>query len=105
MRMVRHFTGSHFDLRDLADELTAADEGLAGSLFLDSVPARYTSGDLDEAVAVTGFHLGVAACQPYAQAPPQEAVADYVRREFADPAGGFCMPHDQDVLRIHRPRA
>jgi hypothetical protein len=105
MRMVRHLTGSGFDLKELADDLAAADETLADALFLDSVPARYTSDDLDEAVAVAGFHLGVAAYEPNAVAPPREAVADYVRREFADAAGGFTMAHEQDVLRIHRPRA
>ncbi|MEV5342509.1 methyltransferase domain-containing protein [Streptomyces sp. NPDC052676] len=103
MRMVRHLTGAHFDLRDLADDLAAADESLADALVLDSIPARYTSTDLDEAVAVAGFHLSVAAYQPDAEAPPREAVAEYVRRHFADPAGGFTMRHAQDVLRIRRP--
>lgn len=50
-----------------------------------------------------GGTLSVVAYQPDAEAPPQEAVAEYVRRHFADPAGGFTMQHAQDVLRIRRP--
>ncbi|MEV5428009.1 methyltransferase domain-containing protein [Streptomyces sp. NPDC052701] len=104
MRMVRHFTGNRFDLRELADELTTTGNVPARALALESVPARYTGTDLDEVVAVAAFHLNVPSPGPGGEPVSREAVADYVRRHFADRAGGFTMSHAQDVLRIHRPR-
>ncbi|WP_410539924.1 methyltransferase domain-containing protein [Streptomyces sp. KL2] len=103
MRMVRHFTGSRFDLRELVDELTAAPAHLVGDTSLDTVPARYRSGDLDETVAAAGFHLGVPSSGSAAAPPADEAVRDYVLHHFSDGSGGFEMSHEQDVLHIRRP--
>ncbi|MFG3015914.1 class I SAM-dependent methyltransferase [Streptomyces cinerochromogenes] len=100
MRMVRHFTGHRFDLRELADELTALPAGLVGGTGLDVVPACYRSRDLDEAVMVAGFHLSVPGGPPV----PREAVEAYVRRHFSDGDGGYAMRHDQHALRVERGR-
>ncbi|MEU4794280.1 methyltransferase domain-containing protein [Streptomyces sp. NPDC023327] len=59
MRMVEHFTGTRFDLRELADELRAQAAELVGGVRLETVTARYRTEDLDEAVAVADFHLSV----------------------------------------------
>ncbi|GAB2592980.1 hypothetical protein GCM10027168_27390 [Streptomyces capparidis] len=101
MRMVRHFTGVSFDLGGLADELAAGPAHLVGDLSLDTVPARYRTDDLEEFTAVAGFHVSV----PFhdASPPTREALRDYIRRHFADDAGGFTMTHEQDVLRVRRP--
>ncbi|MFH8371556.1 class I SAM-dependent methyltransferase [Streptomyces sp. NPDC018031] len=104
MRMVRHFTGSRFDLRELADELAAAGTGTAGAMTLETLPACYRSTDLDETVAVAAFLLSVPADLSRAPLPPHDAIESYVRRHFADPAGGFSIPHEQHVLRIRRTR-
>ncbi|MFF8103353.1 class I SAM-dependent methyltransferase [Streptomyces sp. NPDC016640] len=99
MRMVRHFTGLRFDLRELADELDALPPGLARGAAPNVVPARYRSRDVDETVAVACFHLSV----PGIPAPPREAVEAYVRRHFGDGEGGYTLRHDQHALRIERP--
>lgn len=100
MRMVRHFTGCRFDLAELARDLAGARTDLVGEVVMDGVPALYRSAGLEEAVDVALFHLSVPG--PRAPLPAREAVADYVRRHFADPPGGFAMVHDQDVLCLQR---
>jgi len=104
MRMVRHFTGNRFDLRELVEELTTAPPGLVGAVRLDTIPARYSSPDVEETVTVAGFHLSVPFGRPARKPPAREAVEDYVRRHFSDPGGGYTIRHDQDVLHIERPR-
>ncbi|MGW1597972.1 class I SAM-dependent methyltransferase [Streptomyces sp. NPDC002343] len=99
MRMVRHFTGHHYDVRELVGELAAFPPGLAGRTELDVVPARYRGRDLEETLAVAGFLLGV----PGAPSAPREAVEAYVRRHFGDDDGTYTFRHDQHVLRIERP--
>jgi SAM-dependent methyltransferase len=100
MRMVRHFTGRRFDLRELADELAALPTGPVGDTGLDVVPACYRSRDLDETVMVAGFHLSVPGGPPMARA----SVEAYVRRHFGDGDGGYAFRHDQHVLRVERGR-
>lgn len=99
MRMVHHFTGLRFDLRDLADELAALPSGLVGGIELDTVPARYRSGDLDETVTVAGFHLSL----PGGTSPARGAVEAYVQQHLRDGDGGYVLRHDQHVLRVKRP--
>ncbi|MDO0924019.1 class I SAM-dependent methyltransferase [Streptomyces sp. TG1A-8] len=99
MRMVRHFTGQRFDLKELAGELGTLPPGLVGEIGLDTMPARYRSRDLQETVTVAGFHLSVPGGAP---PPTRDAVAAYVRRHFSD-SGGYTLRHDQQVLRIERP--
>ncbi|MFF8611021.1 class I SAM-dependent methyltransferase [Streptomyces sp. NPDC015346] len=100
MRMVQHFTGVRFDLRELADELAALPPGLISGIELDTVPACYRSGDLNETVAVADFHLAV----PGAPTPRREAIEAYVRQHLRDGQGGYVMRHDQHVLRLQRAR-
>ncbi|MFF8812662.1 class I SAM-dependent methyltransferase [Streptomyces pactum] len=102
MRMVREFTGSRFDLAELADELTAAGSPAVGPVTLETLPARYHGTDLRETVEVAEFHLCVPTEPPGVPLPDPDEVERYVRRHFSDPAGGFTMTHDQDVLRIDR---
>ncbi|MFK4064994.1 class I SAM-dependent methyltransferase [Streptomyces sp. NPDC029674] len=105
MRMVRHFTGSSFDLRELADELATAPPDLVGDVRLDTVPARYRTQDLNEAVTVADFHLGVPSTGPGGGTPPsREALEEYVRAHFHDPDGGYTISNDQHALRVERPR-
>lgn len=99
MRMVRHFTGQRFDVREIAGGLPALPPGLVGATGLDTVPARYRSRDLEETVTVAGCHLSV----PGGPAPRREAVEAYVRRHFSDDDGRYTLRHDQHVLRIIRP--
>ncbi|THC45141.1 class I SAM-dependent methyltransferase [Streptomyces sp. A1499] len=99
MRMVRHFTGARFDLRELADELAALPPGLISGIELDTVPACYRSGDLDEVVAVADFHLSV----PGARAPRREAVEAYVLQHLRNRKGEYVLRHDQHALRLQRP--
>ncbi|MCG0065572.1 MULTISPECIES: class I SAM-dependent methyltransferase [Streptomyces] len=100
MRMVHHFTGHRFDLRELAGELAALPAGLVAGSGLDVVPACYRSRDLEETVMVAGFHLSVPGGPPVAR----EAVEAYVRRHFGDGEGGYAFRHDQHVLRVERGR-
>ncbi|KUL63302.1 hypothetical protein ADL30_03175 [Streptomyces sp. NRRL S-1521] len=99
MRMVRHFTGARFDLRELADELAALPPGLISGIELDTVPACYRSGDLDEVVGVADFHLSV----PGARAPRREAVEAYVLQHLRNRKGEYVLRHDQHALRLQRP--
>ncbi|MER7406001.1 methyltransferase domain-containing protein [Streptomyces sp. NPDC000070] len=99
MRMVHHFTGLRFDLRELADELAALPPGPVGTIGLDLVPARYRSRDLDETVAVADFLLSFPGCP----SPTRDAVERYVERHLRDGDGGYVLHHDQHVLRIERP--
>ncbi|MGK5532452.1 methyltransferase domain-containing protein [Streptomyces sp. URMC 129] len=105
MGMVRHFTGCRFDVRDLARELAAAPPGLVGDVRLDALPARYSSPCLDETLLVADFLLSVPADRTGgAPLPPRGSVEAYVRRHFRTPEGRYVIRHDQDVLRIERPR-
>jgi hypothetical protein len=99
MRMVQHFTGHRFDLRELADELAALPPGLIDSISLDTVPACYRSGDLNETVAVAEFHLSIPGAPSYSR----DAVEAYVRQHLRDDNGGYALRHDQHVLRLQRP--
>ncbi|MFF9581263.1 class I SAM-dependent DNA methyltransferase [Streptomyces achromogenes] len=99
MRMVRHFTGHHFDVRDLVGELATLPPGLVGRTELETVPARYHGRDLEETLRVVGFLLSV----PGAPSPTREAVEAYVRRHFDNEDGTYTIRHDQHVLRIERP--
>ncbi len=99
MRMVRHFTGARFDLRELADELAALPPGLISGIELDTVPACYRSSDLDDTVAVAGFHLSV----PGTTTPRREAVEAYVRQHLRNREGEYVLHHDQHALRLQRP--
>ncbi|KUL34376.1 hypothetical protein ADL22_30475 [Streptomyces sp. NRRL F-4489] len=101
MRMVHHFTGRRFDLRELAGELTALPPGLLAGTGMDIVPACYRSRDLAETVAVATFHLSV----PGGPLPAREAVEAYVRRHFSDGEGGYAFHHGQHVLRLARAEA
>ncbi len=104
MRMVHHFTGKRFDLEELADELAATSCGLIGDVRLDTVPARYRSTDVDETVAVAGFHLSVPKDHSGNSAPlAREAVKEYVQQHFKTGERDYCINHDQQVLRIERP--
>ncbi|MBW5422576.1 methyltransferase domain-containing protein [Streptomyces sp. BG9H] len=105
MRMVEHFTGSRFDLSALAGELASAPPGLIGDIRLDTVSARYRTMELDEAVAVAGFHLSVPSTVSGGGVPPaRETLDDYVRRHFRDRDGGYTIGNDQHVLHIERHR-
>ncbi|MEU0336757.1 class I SAM-dependent methyltransferase [Streptomyces sp. NPDC006193] len=99
MRMVHHFTGLRFDLRELADELAALPPELVGGTELDVVPARYRSRDLREMLAVADFLLSV----PGGPSPAREAVEAYVQQHLRDGDGGYVMRHDQHALRVNRP--
>ncbi len=107
--MVEHFTGSCFDLRELSDELGSASGELVGDVRLETIPARYRTEDLAEAVTVADFHLSVPSTRSDAsgQGTPvrREAVEDYVRGHFHDPDGGYTISNDQHALRIERPRS
>ncbi|UFQ19872.1 class I SAM-dependent methyltransferase [Streptomyces huasconensis] len=98
MRMVRHFTGARFDLRELADELAALPPGLISGIELDTVPASYRSSDLDETVATAAFHLSI----PGTPAPRREAVEAYVREHLRNREGEYVLRHDQHALRLQR---
>ncbi|MFH8294346.1 class I SAM-dependent methyltransferase [Streptomyces sp. NPDC018059] len=103
MRMVEHFTGSRFDLGELADELASVPPDLIGDVRLETVPARYRTMERDEAVTVAGFHLGVPSTVSGGGAPPaRETLDDYVRRHFRDRDGGYTIGNDQHVLHIER---
>lgn len=99
MRMVRHFTGRHFDVRELVGELAALAPGLVGRTGLDVVPARYHGRSLEETLTVADFLLSV----PDAPSPTREAVEAYVRRHFDNEDGTYTFRHDQHVLSIERP--
>ncbi|MFV0131434.1 class I SAM-dependent methyltransferase [Streptomyces sp. HMX112] len=105
MRMVRHFTGARFDLARLAEELAATASPLVGAARLETLPVRYHGGSLEEAVAVAEFHLSVPELGAVEALPTRQELSAYVRRHFTDPAGGFTMPHDQDMLHIRRSEA
>ncbi|WP_228972969.1 methyltransferase domain-containing protein [Streptomyces sp. DH12] len=102
MTMVRHFTGSRFDLRELAEELAAGPDPV-GDVRLDTVPACFRSADLEETVDVAGFHLSVPAGAPAGGTPARAEVREYVRSHFTDADGGYTIRHDQDALRLTRP--
>lgn len=100
MRMVHHFTGLRFDLRELAEELAALPHNPIDGIALDVLPARYRSRDLDEAVTVAGFHLSLPGGS---SRPSRDEVRAYVQEHWCDGNGGYLMRHDQHVLRIQRP--
>lgn len=102
MRMVRHFTGVRFDLEELRSELATDPAGPVGGMRLDTVPARYRTVHLEEAVSTAEFHLSVPADRTGRPHPARHAVQEYVQRHFRTPAGVYTIPHDQEVLRIER---
>ncbi|SHG21129.1 class I SAM-dependent methyltransferase [Streptoalloteichus hindustanus] len=103
MRMVQRFTGARFDLSSLPGRLRAAAPELVGTVRLDTLPARYRTASLPDALAVAEFFVSV----PQRDGQPLEvdrgALWEYVSRHFADGDGGYTVPHTQDVLHLWRP--
>ncbi|UNO38453.1 class I SAM-dependent methyltransferase [Streptomyces sp. MST-110588] len=102
LRMVRHFTGAHFDLAPLAAELREGRDGPVAACSLERLPCAYRTARLDDAVDVAEFMLNVPSLARQDPLPALQELCDYVRRECADPAGGYRIDHSQDLLRVRR---
>ncbi|WP_169735314.1 class I SAM-dependent methyltransferase [Actinokineospora inagensis] len=88
MRLVRHFTGVAYDLADLR----------AGGL--DTVRAVVHTESEADAVLIAQFVLNTVPLSTVDHPPTGDDLVTYVRREFADPLGGFTFTCTQDFLRI-----
>lgn len=110
MRMLNHFYGRRFNLAQLA----AAFRDAAGDRYeveLETIPATIETAELATAGLIAEFMLNLLplcrttepATEGALPAPPRPEVAQYLRRHFAQPAGGFRFSCDQDFL-IVRPR-
>ncbi|MGC5345055.1 class I SAM-dependent methyltransferase [Streptomyces sp. DT171] len=105
MRMVRHFTGARFALSELAADLrtsSAAHADTVGAMRRMTLPARYHSTSLADTVTVARFHLGVHIQGERETLPDSRELESYVRDHFADPDGGYTIPHAHEVLHIER---
>ncbi len=98
-RMVAHFLGLKFDLRELADVAGAAAGG-PYDVRVDTVAADIRTDDLPTACAIAEFLLN---SLPMPHPPLWADVEQYVERRFSSPDGGYRFSCDQDFLRIARP--
>jgi SAM-dependent methyltransferase len=99
MRMLEHFHGERFSLRELADSFRTA-WGNRYHVDLETVPAQVVTADPASAYTVAEFMLNLL---PMPRPPARRALEDYVWTQAADPDGGFRFSCDQDFLSI-RPR-
>jgi Methyltransferase domain len=101
MRMVRHFTGVRHDLSDLARRLEYDDNGLVDSVAMVTLPIRYRSTNLTDAIDVAEFMINVPALRSR-RLPRRQELQSYVVRNFSDPEGAICITHTHDILTVHR---
>jgi trans-aconitate methyltransferase len=97
MRLLEHFHGRRFQLSELARRFEAQ-HGRDYRVEIATVAAQVKTADFESAYIVAEFMLNLL---PLPQ-PPRRSLEDYVRRHFADPAGGFRFSCDQDFLTIRR---
>jgi Methyltransferase domain len=100
MRMLDQFFRQRFDLSELGSRFQTA-RGDDYDVEIETVPAHVATADLDAAYTVAEFMLNLL---PMPHPPTRSELEEYVRKQFADPAGGFRFSCDQDFLQI-RPRA
>lgn len=96
MRMIDHFVGGTFGLR----ELSATAESAPGGPYrvrLDTVPARISADDLLTACRIAEFVLN---SSPLTRPPTWSELEDLRRDALRPPGGGYEMSSDQDFLRV-----
>lgn len=101
MRMVGHFTGVRFDLSDLASILEQNGNGLVESVAMATLPIRYRSTNLADAIDVAEFMINVPALRSRRR-PSRQKLVSYVVENFSDPEGAICIAHTHDILTVRR---
>jgi SAM-dependent methyltransferase len=101
MRMVRHFTGVGFNLSDLARRLEHNGNGLIESVAMATLPIRYRSTNVTDAIDVAELMINVPALRRR-RLPSRQELETYVVRNFSDPQGAICISHTHDILTIRR---
>jgi hypothetical protein len=99
MRMLDHFVGERFDVRDLT-RLPGINDARELDVRVETVEASIMAPNLDVACAVAEFMLNLL---PMSEPPPWEDLERYVERHFRLSDGGYRMSCDQDFLRVARP--
>jgi trans-aconitate methyltransferase len=100
-RMVRHFTGVRFNLSDLARTLEQNGNGLVERVTMVTLPIRYRSTNLVDAIDVAELMINVPALRSRRLLSRQE-LESYVVRNFSAPDGTICITHTHDILTVHR---
>jgi SAM-dependent methyltransferase len=100
MKMVRHFTGVRFDLSDLARRLEQNGNGLVQSVAMATLPIRYRSTNLADAIDVAEFMINVPALRSRSL-PSRQELESYVVRNFSA-EGTICITHTHDILTVRR---
>jgi SAM-dependent methyltransferase len=98
MQLVNRFHGRRFDLASLAGAFQSQHAGLYNSR-VETVESHVTTSDGAAAYTVAEFMLNLL---PIADPPLRNTLEEYVRSEFAAPAGGFRFSCSQDFLAIRR---
>ena len=101
MRMARHFTGVRFDLSDLARRLEQNGNGRVESVAMATLPVRYRSTNLADAIDVAEFMINVPALRSR-RLPSRQELESYVVRNFSNPEGAICITHSHDILTVRR---
>ncbi|MDQ4104942.1 MAG: class I SAM-dependent methyltransferase [Actinomycetota bacterium] len=101
MRMVRHFTGVCFDLSDLASRLEQNGNGLVESVAMITLPTRYRSTNLADAIDVAELMINVPALRGM-RLPSRQELESYVVRNFSDPERAICITLNHDILTVRR---
>lgn len=101
MRMVWHFTGVRLDLSDLAKRLEQDGDGLVESVAMATLPIRYRSATLADAIDVAEFMINVPALRSR-HLPSRQELESYVVRNFSDHEGAICITHTHDILTVRR---
>ncbi|MFF7458236.1 class I SAM-dependent methyltransferase [Kitasatospora sp. NPDC008115] len=117
MRMAAHFTGVRYDLRPLAEQLSAQDTAQDAAqdadratdraaaqwtFAIEALDLHYRTDRLDEAVDVAEFMINVADLATMDPLPERAELASYVERHFTRPDGGYAIGHTQDMLTVRR---
>jgi trans-aconitate methyltransferase len=100
MKMVRHFTGVRFDFPDLARRLEQNGNGLVQSVAMATLPIRYRSTNLADAIDVAEFMINVPALRSRSL-PSRQELESYVVRHFSA-EGTICITHTHDILTVRR---
>jgi SAM-dependent methyltransferase len=101
MQVVRHFTGVRFNLSDLASTVERNGNGVIDSMTLTTLPIRYRSTNVADAIDVAELMINVPALRSR-RLPSRQELETYVVRNFSDPEGAICISHTHDILTIRR---
>ncbi|WP_059013575.1 class I SAM-dependent methyltransferase [Streptomyces specialis] len=102
MRMVRHFTGTHFDLADLEAELLRSGDDMVADTVMTTLRTRFRTDVPADALTVAEFLLNDPSLRRMEPRPTRGDLERYVVTRFTEPTGALSWSCSHDILRVRR---